>query len=67
MNAFAAPLGREHGLAGDEVRDEEQRELERVAAEHVAEHQRVALEAHAGDAGADLGQCQSRRRITRSE
>ena len=38
------PRGREHGLAGDEVGDEEEADLEGVAAEDVAHRERVVAE-----------------------
>jgi hypothetical protein len=42
----------EDRLAGHQVGEQEQAELEGVAAEHVTEHRRVALQSDAGDAGA---------------
>jgi hypothetical protein len=55
MNAFDFPR-KANRLTRDQVCPEEQGELKGVAAEHVAEDQRVALHAHPADPGADLGE-----------
>src|SRR5205809_7797664 len=58
--AVQAAGARQHRRPGDQIRDQEEADLKRVATEDVPERERVVAEANGRDAGADLGQSRGR-------